>query len=88
MFLVGVEFRTDLLRDRAPSAVAVSVAGMAVPFLLGGVIALAVYADGMMFRPTVTPAQAFLYLWRGDVDHGLPHARPDRPGARARRDSR
>jgi Kef-type K+ transport system membrane component KefB len=62
MFLVGVEFRTDLLRDRAPSAVAVSVAGMAVPFLLGGVIALAVYADGMMFRPTVTPAQAFLYL--------------------------
>ena len=34
MFLVGTEFRPDHLRDRARSAVSVSVAGIVVPFLL------------------------------------------------------
>ena len=62
MFLVGVEFRVDLIRPRAPSALSVSAAGIAVPFLLGGLIALAVHSEGVMFRPSVTPGQAFLYL--------------------------
>jgi K+:H+ antiporter len=62
MFLVGVEFRIDLIRPRAPRALSVSAAGIVVPFLLGGLIALAVHADGVMFRPTVTAGQAFLYL--------------------------
>lgn len=62
MFLVGVEFRLDLIRPRAPSALSVSAAGIVVPFLLGGLIALAVHADGVMFRPNVTQGQAFLYL--------------------------
>ena len=34
MFLVGTEFRSDHFRDRARSAVSVSVAGIVVPFLL------------------------------------------------------
>lgn len=62
MFLVGVEFRTDLIRQRAPVAMSVSAAGIVVPFLLGGFIALAVHGGGTMFRETVTSAQAFLYL--------------------------
>jgi Kef-type K+ transport system membrane component KefB len=62
MFLVGVEFRIDLLRPRAPSALSVSAAGILVPFVLGGLVALAIHADGVMFRPAVTPGQAFLYL--------------------------
>jgi Kef-type K+ transport system membrane component KefB len=62
MFLVGVEFRLDLIRQRAPSAVSVSAAGMVVPFLLGGLIALTDHGDGVMFRAGVTPGQAFLYL--------------------------
>ena len=62
MFLVGVEFRVDLIRPRAPSALSVSAAGIAVPFLLGGLIAFAIHADGVMFRPSVTRGQAFLYL--------------------------
>jgi len=62
MFLVGVEFRVDLIRPRAPRALSVSAAGIAVPFLLGGLIALAVHSEGVMFRPSVTPGQAFLYL--------------------------
>ena len=39
MFLVGVEFQTDLFRSRVRSAACVSIAGMAVPFLLGGLLA-------------------------------------------------
>jgi K+:H+ antiporter len=62
MFLVGVEFRADLIRQRVPSAVSVSVAGIVVPFLLGGLIALAIHADGTMFREAVTTSQAVLYL--------------------------
>ena len=62
MFLVGVEFRTDLLRHRGRSAVSVSVAGIVTPFLLGALIASAVHSDGTMFRETVTTTQAVLYL--------------------------
>jgi Kef-type K+ transport system membrane component KefB len=35
MFLVGVEFKTELFRSRIRSAAAVSISGMLVPFLLG-----------------------------------------------------
>jgi Kef-type K+ transport system membrane component KefB len=42
--------------------VSVSVAGIVAPFLLGGLIALAIHADGTMFRETVTTSQAVLYL--------------------------
>jgi len=62
MFLVGVQFRTDLFRQRVPSALSVSVAGIVVPFLLGGTIAWAVHGNGAMFGSTVTPGQAVLYL--------------------------
>jgi K+:H+ antiporter len=62
MFLVGVEFRADLIRPRVRSAVSVSVAGIVVPFLFGGLTALAIQAEGTMFRETVTTSQAVLYL--------------------------
>ena len=35
MFVVGMEFRIDIVRSQWKSAVAVSVAGMVVPFLMG-----------------------------------------------------
>jgi Kef-type K+ transport system membrane component KefB len=62
MFLVGVEFRGDLIRHRVPSALSVSIAGIVVPFLLGGLIAALVHADATMFRETVSLGQAVLYL--------------------------
>jgi len=40
MFLVGVEFKRDLLASRVRSAAAVSVSGMLAPFALGTVLAL------------------------------------------------
>jgi Kef-type K+ transport system membrane component KefB len=62
MFLVGVEFRMDLVRQRAPIAISVATGGMVVPFLLGGLVALAIHGDGTMFGAAVTAGQAFLYL--------------------------
>jgi Kef-type K+ transport system membrane component KefB len=62
MFLVGVELRSELLRERARSAVSVSVAGMAAPFLLGGVIALWLVGDPRMFGADVHAGEAALFL--------------------------
>lgn len=62
MFLVGVEFRTELLRQNARSAVAVSVAGMAAPFLLGAGIALWLVGRPGMFGPGVHAIDAALFL--------------------------
>ncbi len=39
MFLVGMEFKTELFRSRAKSAASVSIAGMVVPFILGALLA-------------------------------------------------
>jgi Kef-type K+ transport system membrane component KefB len=43
MFLVGVELNAGLLRDRAHATVAISHASIVLPFLLGAVLALALY---------------------------------------------
>src|SRR5438552_6840653 len=39
MFVVGMEFRVDIVRRRLRSSIAVSVAGMLVPFVLGAALA-------------------------------------------------
>ncbi len=44
MFLVGVEFRQELFQQRLGSAVSVSLAGVLLPFLLGGVIGFWLHA--------------------------------------------
>ncbi len=62
MFLVGVEFRADLIRQRVRSAASVSAAGILAPFALGSLIALLVHGDGAMFTETVGVGQAVLYL--------------------------
>jgi Kef-type K+ transport system membrane component KefB len=62
MFVVGTEFRSDLFKSRAKSAIAVSISGMAVPFLLGALICLWLFRDGRFFAPTVTLAQAVKFL--------------------------
>ena len=62
MFVVGTEFRGDLFRSRARSAAAVSISGMAVPFLLGALLCLWLHADGRFFAPTVTLSQAVKFV--------------------------
>jgi Kef-type K+ transport system membrane component KefB len=62
MFLVGAQFKTELMRSRARSAAAVSISGMAAPFLLGAVLALAFMKIPGLFAENVTRFEAMLFL--------------------------
>jgi Kef-type K+ transport system membrane component KefB len=62
MFLVGLEFRTDLFRSRMQGAAMVSVAGMVAPLGLGALVAW--WLSGMpgFFSAEIGVTQAMLYL--------------------------
>lgn len=62
MFVVGLEFRGDLVRQRLRSALAISLAGILVPFGLGCAVAAWMLARGGYFSPGVTARQAVPYL--------------------------
>ena len=62
MFLVGVEFKTDLFASRLRSAMAVSVSGMLVPFLLGAGLALWFVKVPGLFSEKARTFEACLFL--------------------------
>jgi Kef-type K+ transport system membrane component KefB len=62
MFLVGAEFRADLVASRLRSAATVSVAGIATPFVLGGAIAFWLAGDEGLFGPGVSRVEAMVFL--------------------------
>ncbi|HEY0601841.1 MAG TPA: cation:proton antiporter [Herpetosiphonaceae bacterium] len=64
MFLIGVEFDTNLIRQRIRSAVSVSLAGIIAPLTLGCIVAyiLVNQAAGQFFTADVVPWQAMLFL--------------------------
>ena len=62
MFLVGLEFDLDLIRHRLRSAIAVSWAGIATPFLFGAGLALALRDRFPLFSPGVSALQALLFF--------------------------
>jgi len=62
MFLVGVEFKTELFRQRVRSAVVVSLSGMIVPFVLGAALAVWLVRVPGLFPPRATVWQAVLFL--------------------------
>lgn len=62
MFLIGVEFDLGLIRDRARSAAAVSLAGIAAPFVLGAGLAWFLAGDIRLFPEKTTTLQAMLFL--------------------------
>lgn len=62
MFCVGLEFRGDLLRQKARSAIFVSVSGMVVPFALGAAIAIWLADDQRLFAEKMTTAQGILFM--------------------------
>ncbi len=62
MFLVGVEFKTDLFASRIRSAMAVSVSGMLVPFLLGAGLALWFIKVPGLFSEQARAFEACLFL--------------------------
>ncbi len=62
MFLVGLEFDVDLMRQRMRSAVAVSWAGILVPFAVGGALGYALHADPRLFGANVGTLEAMLFV--------------------------
>ena len=62
MFVVGMEFRMDIVRRRLKSSIAVSVAGMVAPFVLGAGLAWVFfhYTDLFPKRTSLTEAMLFL----------------------------
>lgn len=62
MFLIGVEFDTNLIRRRVRSAVSVSLAGIAMPLVLGSLLALLLVAQGGFFNHGVVIWEAMLFL--------------------------
>jgi Kef-type K+ transport system membrane component KefB len=62
MFLVGVEFRIDLFRARMKSAIAVSVAGMVVPFALAAILTGWLLRISALFSTQASWFEAFLFL--------------------------
>jgi Kef-type K+ transport system membrane component KefB len=62
MFVVGLEFNTGHFRSRARSAACVSIAGMAVPFVLGAVLVLWLQHVPGIFSPKVRYFEGALFL--------------------------
>jgi Kef-type K+ transport system membrane component KefB len=62
MFLIGVEFDTNLIRQRLRSAASVSLAGILTPLALGALLALLLIKQPGLFGPQVATGAAMLFL--------------------------
>ncbi len=61
MFCVGLELRVDIISQYRRRAVAISVAGIVVPFALGGALAVVMLNRGGLFTENVQPMHAILF---------------------------
>ena len=62
MFVVGMEFRVDIVRKRLKSSVAVSMAGMVAPFVLGALLAWVFFHHTELFPKKTSLLEAMLFL--------------------------
>src|ERR1700692_3431471 len=62
MFIVGMEFRIDIVRRRLKSSIAVSLAGMIAPFVLGAALAWILFNYTELFPQKTTLVEAMLFL--------------------------
>lgn len=62
MFIVGMEFRVDIVQRRLKSSIAVSLAGMVTPFVLGAALAWVFYHHTDLFPKKTTLTEAMLFL--------------------------
>jgi Kef-type K+ transport system membrane component KefB len=62
MFVVGMEFRVDIVRRKLHSAVAVSLAGMLTPFVLGAALGWFFYRHTRLFPERTSLTEAMIFL--------------------------
>jgi Kef-type K+ transport system membrane component KefB len=62
MFIVGMEFRIDIIRDKFKSSLAVSLAGMVTPFVLGAGLAWFCFHYTELFPERTSMLEAMLFL--------------------------
>jgi Kef-type K+ transport system membrane component KefB len=62
MFVVGMEFRVDVVRKQVKSSIAVSAAGMVTPFVLGAALAWVLFHHTELFPKRTTLREAMLFL--------------------------
>jgi len=62
MFVVGMEFRVDIVQRNLKSSIAVSVAGMVTPFILGAGLAWCFFYYTDLFPKKTSLAEAMLFL--------------------------
>ncbi|MGE4182739.1 MAG: cation:proton antiporter [Limisphaerales bacterium] len=62
MFVVGLEFRMDIIRRQMTSAIAVSAAGMAAPFILGAALASYLHGSTTLFPERTGRMEAMVFL--------------------------
>jgi Kef-type K+ transport system membrane component KefB len=62
MFVVGLEFRVDIIRRKMHSAVAVSLAGMLAPFVLGAALAWLFFHYTKLFPERTSLVEAMIFL--------------------------
>jgi Kef-type K+ transport system membrane component KefB len=62
MFVVGLEFRMDIVRKRLHSAIAVSLAGMLAPFVLGATLGWFFYRHTSLFPQKTSLLEAMIFL--------------------------
>lgn len=62
MFLVGLEFNTQLFKQQARSAIGVSLAGMLVPFVVGALLCLWLLDIPGLFASTISYTNAPLFM--------------------------
>ena len=62
MFVVGLEFRVDIVQQRLRSAVAVSVGGMVAPFVLGAALGWYFFHYTQLFPARTTLVEAMIFL--------------------------
>lgn len=62
MFVVGMEFRIDVVSDRLRSSLAVSLAGIVTPFLLGAGLGWVLFHNTQLFPERTSEVEAMLFL--------------------------
>jgi Kef-type K+ transport system membrane component KefB len=62
MFLVGIEFKTELFKKHSTSAMGISIAGMTVPFIVGGALAYWLVEIPGLFSPKLHTVEAMMFV--------------------------